>query len=70
MQYRTRSGRTREVEAKYVIVDRAIGKPIQPRSKGYAGYAYPNRYAAEQAISAMPARWRGRYEARRADTNP
>lgn len=48
----------------YGIFDKATGRQHKPKRRGFSGYAYPNEYAAREAIAAMPAGMRGRYIAK------
>lgn len=52
MKYYTRSGQRREIEQAWGIFDAKTGEQIKPNTKGYAGFAYPSKYSAEQAIAA------------------
>jgi hypothetical protein len=62
--YHGRNGHKRQVEQAYIVVNRRTGEQYRPNSRGATAYRYPNRYAAEQAIAAMPPRWRDGYEAK------
>jgi hypothetical protein len=46
----------------YAIRNTATGQQYRPASRGYTDYLYATRYDAEQAVRAMPPRWRDVYE--------
>ena len=53
----------------YIIVDKATGEQYRSDRNGYRHNEYRSEYDARQAIEAMPAQWRGRYEVRSLDAN-
>lgn len=50
-----------KISASFEIVHKETGQRYQPKSRGVVGHTYASRFAAEEAFSAMPPRWRGAY---------
>jgi hypothetical protein len=51
----------KDIGAEFEIVHKETGERYKPNSRGAVGHTYASRFAAEEALSAMPTRWRGAY---------
>lgn len=50
-----------KTNAQFEIVHKETSQRYEPKSRGAVGHVYGSRFAAEEALSAMPTRWRGAY---------